>query len=113
MAKKKIEMQATKEGIDLLRVMRDIDGYKIEPITEEEIKEKKSNPLFEIIDAIFRNKGYINNMTDVYLRRLHEIIAIIKNINQKFSAIIDVIIDKLLIKVSIKKFLLSILIWII
>lgn len=64
MAKKKIEMQATKEGIDLLRVMSDIDGYKIEPITEEEIKEKKSNPLFEIIDAIFRNKGYINNMTE-------------------------------------------------
>lgn len=62
MAKKKENI--VKEEIDLLKVMSDKEAYKITPISEEEIKEKKSNPLFEIIDAIFMNKGYINNMTD-------------------------------------------------
>ena len=63
MAKKK-ENKTINEEINLLQVMADTDGYKITPISEEEIKEKKGNPLFEIIDAIFRNKGYIKNMTE-------------------------------------------------
>ena len=63
MAKKK-ENKTINEEINLLQVMTDTDEYKITPISEEEIKEKKGNPLFEIIDAIFRNKGYIKNMTE-------------------------------------------------
>ena len=63
MARKK-ENKTINEEIDLLLVMSDADGYKITSISEEEIKEKKGNPLFEIINALFCNKGYINNMTE-------------------------------------------------
>ena len=64
MAKKKeINEEPQKVQIDLLGAMHGQDP-KIVPVPEEEIKEKKSNPLFEIIDAIFRNRGYIMNMTE-------------------------------------------------
>lgn len=61
--KKEIKEEPQKVQIDLLGAMNGQDP-KIVPVTEGEIKEKKSNPLFEIIDAIFRNKGYIMSMTE-------------------------------------------------
>ena len=62
MAKKK-ENYGTHEEIDLMRIIDDSGGYKITPVSDEEIKESKSSPLFEVINAIFTSKSFINNMT--------------------------------------------------
>lgn len=64
MAKKKeIVEEKTFVQTDLLNQMMHSDP-KIPEVKVEEVESKKSNPLFEIIDAIFLNRGYIYNMTE-------------------------------------------------
>lgn len=64
MAKK--EIIKPKSETNLLDSMHDANVARIEPVTDmekENVVETKKNPLFEIIDAIFRNREYIMNMT--------------------------------------------------